>query len=134
MGTHNLAKTSDEKRQAIRSLLARGMTIKAITETVKCSSHTVTAVREMDAEPIGEEQAILARKWNNVGQLAVEQLQDRLAQGEKPTLQQLSSVGAVAGSVMSSCGPDGAAAPRPLNASFFFSNASCTAFCAALAS
>lgn len=100
MGTHNLAKTSDEKRQAIRSLLARGMTIKAITEAVKCSSHTVTAVREMDAEPIGEEQAILARKWNNVGQLAVEQIQERLAEGEKPTLQQLSIVGAVAADKM----------------------------------
>ena len=96
MGVHNLAKTSDERRAAIRGLLARGMTIKAITEQLKCSAHTVTAVREMDAEPIADEQATLAKKWTNVAQLGVEQIQERLAGGEEPGLKELSIVSAVA--------------------------------------
>ncbi len=96
MGVNNLAKTSDERRAAIRGLLARGMTIKAITEQLKCSAHTVTAVREMDAEPIADEQANLAKKWTNVAQLGVEQIQERLAEGEQVGMKELSIVAAVA--------------------------------------
>jgi DNA-binding transcriptional MerR regulator len=96
MGVNNLAKTSDERRAAIRGLLARGMTIKSITEQLKCSTHTVTAVREMDAEPIADEQAILAKKWTNVAQLGVEQIQERLAEGEQVGMKELSIVAAVA--------------------------------------
>jgi len=96
MGVNNLAKTSDERRAAIRGLLARGMTIRSITEQLKCSAHTVTAVREMDAEPIADEQAILAKKWTNVAQLGVEQIQERLAEGEQVGMKELSIVAAVA--------------------------------------
>jgi len=93
---NSLAKTSDERRAAIRSLLAAGMTMKAISEQMKCSTHTVAAVREMDAEPIGEEQKMIARKWTNVAQMAVEQVSERLAEGEQASLKELSIVGAVA--------------------------------------
>lgn len=96
MGRHTLAKTSDERRKAIRSLLARGMTMASIAEQMKCSPHTVSAVREMDAEPIQNEQRILARKWMNVAQLSVEQVQKRLADGEEASLKELTIVGAVA--------------------------------------
>ena len=96
MGRHTLAKTSEGRRTAIRSLLARGMTMAAIAEQMKCSPHTVAAVREMDAEPIADEQRILARKWTNVAQLAVEQVQRRLADGEAASLKELTIVGAVA--------------------------------------
>ena len=95
-GINSLAKTSDERRAAIRTLLASGATIKSITEQLKCSCHTVTAVREMDAEPIGQEQQILARKWTNVAQLGVEQIQERLAEGEEITVKDLTIVSAIA--------------------------------------
>ena len=96
MGRHTLAKMSDQRRRAIRGLLARGMTMAAIAQEMKCSPHTVSAVREMDAEPIQNEQRILARKWTNVAQLAVEQVQQRLADGEAASLKELTIVGAVA--------------------------------------
>ena len=50
----------------------------------------------MDAEPIAEESKVIARKWTNVAQMAVEQVSERLAAGEQATLKELSIVGAVA--------------------------------------
>ena len=93
---HSLSKTSDERRQAIRTLVASGMNFKDIAKELKCSTHTIAAVREMDAEPIAEESKVIARKWTNVAQMAVEQVSERLAAGEQATLKELSIVGAVA--------------------------------------
>lgn len=94
--THSLSKTSDERRQAIRTLVASGMKFKDIAAELKCSTHTIAAVREMDAEPIADESKVIARKWTNVAQMAVEQVSERLAGGEQATLKELTIVGAVA--------------------------------------
>jgi transposase-like protein len=96
MGVHNLARTSDERRTAIRSLLIRGASIKSIARQLKCSPHTIVTVREMDAEPIVDEQRVLARKAHLVAQQAFEQVSERLANGEEVGLKELTIIAAVA--------------------------------------
>lgn len=100
MGVHNLARTDDERRSTIRTLLASGTTIKAIAQQLKCSRMTVCAVREMDAEPIADEARTLARKYQNLAQMAVEQATERIAGGEEPSLKELTILSAVSADKM----------------------------------